>query len=103
MDSDSTSDSDSDSTSNSEKLAFEIGQWGRISNPVGSKILQNQANLPKIEDLVKRKTIIYDHKAKSSDYKFSKEFKLKTLSMNQMPLFLKQNVSKYIEWFDFEK
>ena len=60
-------------------------------------------NLPKIEDLVKRKTIIYDHKAKSSDYKFSKEFKLKTLSMNQMPLFLKQNVNKYTEWFDFEK
>ena len=60
-------------------------------------------NLPKVEDLVKRKTIIYDHKAKSSDYKFSKEFKLKTLSMNQMPLFLKQNVNKYTEWFDFEK
>ena len=60
-------------------------------------------NLPKVEDLVKRKTIIYDHKAKSSDYKFSKEFKLKTLSMNHMPLFLKQNVNKYSEWFDFEK
>ena len=52
---------------------------------------------------MKRKTIIYDHKAKSSDYKFSKEFKLKTLSMNHMPLFLKQNVNKYSEWFDFEK
>ena len=60
-------------------------------------------DVPKIADLVKRKIINYDFKAKSTDYKFSKEFKLKTLSMNQMPLFLKQNVNKYTEWFDFEK
>ena len=46
-------------------------------------------NLPKIEDLIKRKSIIYDHKAKSDDYKFSREFKLKTLPINHMPLFLK--------------
>ena len=60
-------------------------------------------NLPKIEDLIKRKSIIYDHKAKSEDYKFSREFKLKTLSINHMPLFLKNNMNKYLEWFDFEK
>ena len=59
--------------------------------------------LPSIEDLVKRKSIVYDHKAKSADYKFSNEFKLKTVSMNHMPLFLKQNVKKYSDWFDFEK
>ena len=56
-----------------------------------------------LRDLVKRKSIIYDHKAKSTDYKFSNEFKLKTLSMSHMPSFLKQNVEKYYEWFDFEK
>ena len=60
-------------------------------------------NLPSIADLVKRKSIVYDHKAKSSDYKFFNEFKLKTLSMSHMPSFLKQNVKKYYEWFDFEK
>jgi len=59
--------------------------------------------LPSIADLIKRKSIVYDHKAKSTDYKFSNEFKLKTLSLNHMPLFLKQNVKKYSEWFDFEK
>jgi beta-1,4-mannosyl-glycoprotein beta-1,4-N-acetylglucosaminyltransferase len=58
--------------------------------------------LPSVEDLIKRKTIVYDHKAKSSDYKYSKEFKLKTLSIESMPLFLKENVDKYNEWFDFE-
>ena len=59
-------------------------------------------NLPSIADLVKRKSIVYDHKAKSTDYKFFNEFKLKTLSMSHMPSFLKQNVKKYYEWFDFE-
>ena len=60
-------------------------------------------NLPSIEDLIKRKVITYDHKAKTSDYKFSKEFKLKTLSIDEMPIFLKENIDKYSEWFDFEK
>ena len=59
--------------------------------------------LPKIADLVKRKTINYDHMAKSTDYKFAKEFKLKTLSMDYMPPFLQLNVNKYSDWFDFEK
>jgi len=56
-----------------------------------------------IEDLVKRKVIEYDHKAKITDYKFGKEFKLKTLPIEYMPLFLRQNVNRYSEWFDFEK
>ena len=60
-------------------------------------------NLPNVEDLIKRKVITYDHKAKTSDYKFANEFKLKTLSLDFMPLFLKNNVNKYSEWFDFEK
>jgi len=61
-----------------------------------------QKNLPNIAELVKRKSIIYDHKAKSQDYKFSEEFKLKTLSIDHMPLFLKENMNKYSEWFDYE-
>ena len=59
--------------------------------------------LPNIADLVRRKSIIYDHEAKSSDYKFSKEFKLKTISIDFMPNYLKNNISKYKDWFDFEK
>ena len=63
----------------------------------------SKINLSNIEDLVKRKAIEYDHKAKTTDNKFSKEFKLKTLSMKHMPLFLRRNVDKYSEWFDLEK
>ena len=62
-----------------------------------------QKILPNVEDLVKRKVITYDHKAKTSDYKFSNEFELKTLPIDQMPIFLKKNVDKYRDWFDFDK
>jgi len=57
----------------------------------------------RVADLVKRKTIDYDHKADSNEFKFSREFKLKTLPLNRMPLFLQKNVDKYSKWFDFEK
>ena len=60
-------------------------------------------NIPDIKDLIKRKTIIYDHKAKSTDYKFSKEFKLKTLEIEDMPEYLRKNFNQYKEWFDFQK
>ena len=56
----------------------------------------------KISYIIK-KNIDYDHKANSTDYKYSKEFKLKALSLEYMPTFLKQNVNKYSEWFDFDK
>ena len=64
---------------------------------------QTKKNLDYIADLVKRKMIDYDHKAKTSEYKYSKKFKLKTVSIDNMPFFLKENLNKYSEWFDFEK
>ena len=63
---------------------------------------QSGKNLEYITDLVKRKSIDYDHKAKSKDYKYSNEFKLKTVSIDNMPLYLKKNINKYSEWFDLE-
>ena len=60
-------------------------------------------SLDYITDLVKRKKIDYDHKAKTEDYKYSKEFSLKTVSMSDMPAFLQENSNKYSEWFDFDK
>ena len=64
---------------------------------------QTGKNLDYISDLVKRKKIDYDHKAKTEDYKYSKEFSLKTVSMSDMPAFLQENSDKYSEWFDFDK
>ena len=59
-------------------------------------------DVSRVTDLVKRKMIDYDHKAKSTKDKFTKEFKLKTLSIDQMPIFLQNNINKYSKWFDFE-
>ena len=64
---------------------------------------QTEKNLDYITDLVKRKKVDYDHKAKTEDYKYSKEFSLKTVSMSDMPAFLQENSNKYSEWFDFDK
>ena len=99
-----------------ETKIIEDGGWhfSQLKTPqdIETKLLNQEhhdeyklakSTLPKVEDLVKRKTIIYDHKAKSKDYKFAKEFKLKTVEMNMMPLFLKNNMDKYYEWFDSEK
>ena len=63
---------------------------------------QTKKNLEYITDLVKRKRVDYDHKAKSQSNKYSNEFKLKTVSIDNMPLYLKNNMNKYAEWLDLE-
>ena len=89
---------------------FEITKFSW--HPIEKKLLNQEHHdeyklakegLPKVADLILRKTIVYDHKMKSTDYKFSKEFKLKSITLDQMPIFLKKNVGKYSEWFDLEK
>ena len=64
---------------------------------------QANKDLNYIAGLVKRKSIDYDHTVNSSEYKYSKEFKLKTLPIEEMPEFLRKNSDKYSEWLDFEK
>jgi len=64
---------------------------------------QANKDLDYIAGLVKRKSIDYDHTVNSSEYKYSKEFKLKTLPIEEMPEFLRKNSDKYSEWLDFEK
>ena len=63
---------------------------------------QTKKDLEYITNLVKRKCIDYDHTIKSTDYKYSKEFNLKTVPMDEMPLFLKENFNKYSDWFDLD-
>ena len=64
---------------------------------------QTGRDLNYIKDLVKRKIIDYDHKADSKNYKYSKEFKLSHVSIDTLPTFLRQNINKYSDWFDFNK
>ena len=60
-------------------------------------------NVERISALIKSKSIDHDHQAKTTENKFSKEFKLKTLPLDQMPIFLQKNVKKYSKWFDFDE
>lgn len=60
-------------------------------------------NISDIEDLVKRKVILYDHKAKTSEFKFGKEFKLETISLESMPEYIKNNKDQFKEWIDVNK
>tara|TARA_B100000586_G_C20113029_1_gene431155 strand:+ start:1790 stop:2641 length:852 start_codon:yes stop_codon:yes gene_type:complete len=61
---------------------------------------ESKKTLSDIEDYIKRRVISYDHQAKSSEDKLSKEFQLETTSLNKMPLYLQKNLKKYSEWFD---
>ena len=62
----------------------------------------SKQTLNDIKDMVKRKVINFDHQAKSKEYKYSNEFKLKTLSVSEMPSFIQKNSDKYSDWLDFE-
>ena len=62
---------------------------------------ETKKTLSDIEDLVKRKVILYDHLAKTSENKFNKEFKLTTLGVDQMPQYIQNNQIKYKDWLDF--
>jgi len=62
----------------------------------------SKQTLNDVRDMVKRKVINFDHQAKSTQYKYSKEFKLKTLSVSEMPSFIQKNLDKYSDWLDLE-
>ena len=62
---------------------------------------ETKKTLSDIEDLVKRKVILYDHQAGRSENKFSKEFKLTTLGIDQLPKYIQNNQTKYKDWLEF--
>ena len=68
-----------------------------------STIFAQRYKVTGTQDKPNGKKIDYDHKVKAEEYKYSKEFSLKTVSMNYMPAFLQKNSNKYFEWFDFDK
>ena len=59
-------------------------------------------NPERIKDLIKRRMIDHDHLADSRDNKYGKEFPLKQLSLDKMPLYIKKNQDKYKEFLDLD-
>ena len=64
--------------------------------------LKANKNSKKIEDLISRKVIDHDHLVDKKEYKFSREFKLKTLSINQLPIYIQDNAVKFSNYLDLE-
>ena len=59
-------------------------------------------NPERIKDLIKRRMIDHDHLADSREYKYGKEFALKQLTLDKMPLYIKDNADKYKEFLDLD-
>ena len=57
-------------------------------------------SIQEIENLMKKKVINYDHKVKKNEYKFAKEFKLVTVSLDNLPEYIKSNKDKFKDWID---
>ena len=59
-------------------------------------------NPDKIRDLISRRVIDHDHLADSKKNKYGKEFKLKQLSLQEMPKYIQENKSQYQNFLDFD-
>ncbi len=57
-------------------------------------------SIQEIENLMNKKVINYDHKAKKNKFKFSKQFKLQTISLDSLPDYIKNNKEKFKDWID---
>ena len=57
-------------------------------------------NPTRIKDLIDRRVIDHDHIADSKNSKYGNEFKLKVISMDELPEYIKMNWKKYEEFLD---
>lgn len=57
-------------------------------------------NPARIKDLIERRVIDHDHIADSKNSKYGNEFKLKVISMDELPEYIKMNWKKYEEFLD---
>jgi len=57
-------------------------------------------NPTRIKDLIDRRVIDHDHIADSKNSKYGNEFKLKVISMNELPEYIKMNWKKYEQFLD---
>ncbi|MAV56850.1 MAG: hypothetical protein CBE07_001890 [Pelagibacteraceae bacterium TMED247] len=56
----------------------------------------------KIADLIKRRVIDHNHFVDSTKSKYGKEFKLKQLSVNELPNYISQNIDKFRKFLDLD-
>jgi len=54
----------------------------------------------KIQEFINNKIVFYDHSVDQKQYKFGSKKKLKKTNIEDLPLCVKENFSKYKEWLD---
>ena len=57
-------------------------------------------NPARIKDLIERRVIDHDHIADSKNSKYGNEFRLKVISMDELPEYIKMNWKKYEQFLD---
>ncbi len=62
----------------------------------------SKKNPEKIADLIKRRVIDHNHFVDSTENKYGKEFKLKQLSIDQLPKYISENLDKYRKFLDLD-
>ena len=62
----------------------------------------SKKNPEKIADLIKRRVIDHNHFVDSTENKYGKEFKLKQLSVDQLPKYISENLDKYNKFLDLD-
>ena len=62
----------------------------------------SKKNPEKIADLIKRRVIDHNHFVDSKENKYGKEFKLKQISINDLPKYISQNIDKYKNFLDLD-
>ena len=62
----------------------------------------SKKNPKKIADLIKRRVIDHNHFVDSTENKYGKEFKLKQLSIKDLPKYISQNIDKYRNFLDLD-
>jgi beta-1,4-mannosyl-glycoprotein beta-1,4-N-acetylglucosaminyltransferase len=74
-----------------------------LNDEMHSEFETRKVDLKDIEDLVNRKVINYNHKAKSNsnvEKKQKNEFNLTKVNLEILPIYLQENITKYKKWFD---
>ena len=56
--------------------------------------------LEDIRKMIKNKIVLYDHKMDKKENKWEGEKTLKKISLSEMPIYLKENYKKYINWIE---
>jgi len=61
---------------------------------------QSGLKITDLQKLIKEKRVMYDHSVDQTGYKWSGKSILKTININQLPIYIGNNTAKFKEWLD---